>query len=122
MTPDEKAEQLRALYNKTFINFPINGGISGIAFSQNEVIWTNSADKETNFVNTIDNQSSSSEVKNFLIGPVIGKNGQPNGVIQFINRIDENGDIAEITQQDVDKFNEMRDLFGMCIENTSQIA
>lgn len=84
--------------------------------------WTNQADKETNFVGTVDNQSTSSEVKNFLIGPTIGKNGQPNGVIQFINKIDENGDVCEITEADVQKFNDMKDLFGMCIDNTSQIA
>ena len=81
MTPEEKAAQLQALYQKTFINFPCNGGISGIAFNSGQVYWTNQADKETNFVGTVDNQSTSSEVKNFLIGPTIGKNGQPNGII-----------------------------------------
>lgn len=39
-----------------------------------------------------------------------------------MNKIDENGEYSEITQEDVNKFNDMRELIGMCIENTSQIS
>lgn len=88
-----------------------------------KVHWSNSADKETNFVGDVDNQSTTTEVKNFLIGPVLGKNGQPNGIIQFINKLDENGQVTEIVEkEDIPKFEDMKELIGMCIDNTSQIS
>jgi hypothetical protein len=72
-------------------------------------------------VGEVDNQSSTNEVENFLIGAVLGKNGKPNGIVQFINKKDENGLTAEITEHDIKKFNDMKELLGMCIDNTSQI-
>jgi hypothetical protein len=59
----------------------MNSGISGIVFTTGKVYWSNNANKETNFVGTVDNQANTTEVKNFLIGPVMGKNGKPNGII-----------------------------------------
>lgn len=74
--------QLRKIYNKTFINFPNNSGISGIVFASKQIYYSNSADKETNFVNEVDNQSSTNDTKNFMIGPVFGKDREnPNGII-----------------------------------------
>jgi ferritin len=73
-------------------------------------------------VGEVDNQSSTTEVRNFMLGPVFGKNGKPNGIIQFINKLDEFGCISEITAADISKFNDMKELFGMCIENTAQIS
>lgn len=42
--------------------------------------------------------------------------------MQFINKKDENGITVEITEQDIKKFNDMKELLGMCIDNTSQIS
>jgi hypothetical protein len=48
---------------------------------------SNNAPKETRFIDEIDNQSSCTDVKNFLIGPVYGeKKDNPCGIIQFINK------------------------------------
>lgn len=81
---------MRKIYNKQFINFPNNTGISGIVFSSKKVYYSNSADKETNFVTEVDNQSSTTDTKNFMIGPVFGKDRDlPNGIIQFINKTNE---------------------------------
>jgi hypothetical protein len=68
----------------------MNSGISGIVFTSGGLHWSNSADKETNFVSEVDNQSTTAQVKNFIVGAVFGKNGKPNGIIQFINKCDEN--------------------------------
>lgn len=46
----------------------------------------------------------------------------PNGIIQFINKLDENDKITDITEADEKKFNDMKELIGMCIDNTSQIS
>ena len=82
LTPKEKLDQLRKIYNKQFINFPNNSGISGIVFSSKKVYYSNSADKETNFVTEVDNQSSTTDTKNFMIGPVFGKDRElPNGIL-----------------------------------------
>jgi len=57
-----------------------------------------------------------------MIGPVLGKDGQTNGIIQFINKIDENGNLTEVTEKDEKKFNDMKELIGMCIDNTKKIS
>jgi hypothetical protein len=41
LSADEKHEQLKQLYSKTFINFPINSGMSGIVFQSGKVAWSN---------------------------------------------------------------------------------
>lgn len=92
-------------------------------FSTKKVYYSNSADKETNFVTEVDNQSSTPDTRNFMIGPVFGKDRDfPNGVIQFINKTNEFGAICDITEEDRQKFEEMADLIGMCIDNTAQIS
>jgi len=51
-------------------------------FQSGSLYTCNDAEKETNFVNEIDNQSDLNEVKNFMIGPVFGENKQiPCGII-----------------------------------------
>jgi hypothetical protein len=123
LSPKEKLDQLRKIYNKQFINFPNNSGISGIVFISKKVYYSNSADKETNFVTEVDNQSSTTDTKNFMIGPVFGKDREfPNGILQFINKTNEVGAICDITDEDRLKFEEMADLIGMCIDNTHQIS
>jgi uncharacterized protein YkvS len=55
-----------------------------------------------------------------MIGPVFGKDREsPNGIIQFINKVNEAGVICDITDEDRAKFEEMADLIGMCIDNTN---
>lgn len=67
-----------------------------MVFNTGEIYHSNNADKETNFQDEVDNQSSVSDVRNFMIGPVYGANDSkvPNGIVQFINKIDtdENND------------------------------
>jgi len=54
----------------------------------------NDAEKESGFVDQIDNQPKVRNVKNFMIGPVYGdvqpgqslEQRKPNGIIQFINK------------------------------------
>lgn len=54
-----------------------------------------------------------------MIGPVYGKDKtQPLGIIQFINKLD----MTPISELDVKKFQEMADLIGLCIENTTSIT
>jgi hypothetical protein len=54
-----------------------------------------------------------------MIGPVYGKEKtNPLGIIQFINKVD----MTPISESDVKKFQEMADLIGLCIENTTSIT
>ena len=53
-----------------------------------------------------------------MIGPVYGEDKkQPVGVIQFINKKNE----QLIDETDRQRFTELADLIGMCIENTNAI-
>jgi hypothetical protein len=60
-----------------------------------------------------------------MIGPVFGEDKtQPNGIIQFINKVaqPEEKEAPEIGPADFAKFKELQSLMGMCIDNTHEIA
>lgn len=66
----------------------------------------------------VDNQPKVRDVRNFMIGPVYGEDKKrPVGVIQFINKTNE----QNIDDTDRQRFNDLSDLIGMCIENTNAI-
>ena len=87
-------------------------------FNSGQIYYSNNADKETNFQDEVDNQTPATDVKNFMIGPVFGVKGAPNGIIQFINKTGE----EKIGAEEIRKFKEMSSLLGMCIDNTNEIA
>ena len=73
LTEEEKAEKIRAIHKKRFMNYPTNSGISGMVFKSKELYYSNNATKESKFVEEIDDQTQSGQaVKNFMIGPVFG--------------------------------------------------
>lgn len=74
--------------------------------------------KDTRFNPDIDNISSESEVRNFMIGVITGDNDIRSGVIQFINKT--NGE--EVTNYDVQRFKALRSFIGSCVENVSDLA
>jgi IMP dehydrogenase/GMP reductase len=76
MTPEEKASKIREIHSKSFMNYPTNSGISGAVFKSKKLYISNNASKETKFVEEIDNQSSCTDVQNFMIGPVFGKHNK----------------------------------------------
>lgn len=106
--------------------FPANIGLSGHVFTSGEFIICNDAEKEPGFVDQVDNQPKVRNVKNFMIGPLYGTpvpgqdpaQRKPNGIIQFINK---NGDLP-IKEVDRKNFNEIAELLGMCIQNTSDVT
>lgn len=107
MTEEQKTEKMRKIFAKNFMNFPTNSGISGAVFKSKELYFSNNASKETKFVEELDNQSVSSEVKNFMIGPVFGttKPNIPCAIIQFINKLEPGKNtLGKITQADEMKF------------------
>jgi uncharacterized membrane protein YgcG len=72
LTDDQKAQRIREIHAKKFMNFPTNSGISGSVFKSKELYFSNNASKETKFVEEIDNQSACTDVRNFMIGPIFG--------------------------------------------------
>ena len=85
--PETEAQREKQVHQKKFMQFPCNSGISGQVFHSGQIFISNNAAKETKFQDEIDNQSATTEVKNFLIGPVYGERKDvPNGIIQFINK------------------------------------
>ena len=79
---DAEAAREKDLHHKKFMNFPCNSGLSGHVFQTGQIYVSNNAAKETKFQDEIDNQSSTTEVKNFLIGPVYGERKDiPCGII-----------------------------------------
>jgi hypothetical protein len=90
------------------MNFPTNSGISGLCFKTKELFYSNNANKETKFQEELDNQSDSTDIHNFMIGPVFGQDksrlNTPCGIIQFINKKEVNGE-KDIGPKDVERFN-----------------
>jgi len=79
--------RIKEVHQKKFMNFPCNSGISGVVFQTGSIYISNNATKETKFIDELDNQSSCTDVKNFMIGPVYGeRKDTPCGIIQFINK------------------------------------
>lgn len=116
---EEEAEKEKDLHHKKFTNFPCNSGLSGAVFASGEVYISNNAAKETKFRDEIDNQSGTTDIRNFMIGPVYGERKDiPCGIIQFINK--RAG--QPITPADELKFKAMQGLLGMCIDNTNEMA
>jgi hypothetical protein len=62
------------LQEKKFNKFPATSGLSGTVFQSGKLIICNDKEKETSFVDEIDNQTKCRNVKTFMIGPVYGKN------------------------------------------------
>ena len=119
LTPEQEAAREKELHHKHFMQFPTNSGISGMVFQSGQLYISNNAAKETKFQDEIDNQSSTTEVRNFLVGPVYGERKDlPCGIIQFINK--KGG--AAITAEDERKFKAMQGLLGMCIDNTNEMS
>lgn len=107
------------MQQKKFNKFPVTSGLSGFVYSSGKLYICNDAEQENNFVDEIDNQTQQHNVENFMIGPVYGKDKtKPVGIIQFINKLGN----TPIGQEDKHKFEEMSDLIGLCIENTSAIT
>ena len=126
LTEVEKAQRIREIHSKEFMNFPTNSGISGAVFKSKELYFSNNASKETKFVEEIDNQSVCTDVKNFMIGPVFGSQDPtvPCAIIQFINKLDpqDKSQYGKISGIDETKFKSMQNLLGMCIENTNEMS
>ena len=124
MTTAQRMEELHKQQAVQFINFPANIGLSGQVFTNGNIIVCNDAEKESGFVDEIDNQPKVRNVRNFMIGPVYGEQApgtaenQPNGIIQFINKKGE----SPINENDKKKFMEICELIGMCIQNTNNVT
>ena len=93
MNEEEKRQKIREIHAKQFLNFPTNTGISGSVFKSGKIHYSNNVIKETKYVEEIDNQSTSTDVRNFMIGPVFGQHtgAIPCAIIQFINKVDAEG-------------------------------
>lgn len=98
---DAEVAREKELHHKKFLDFPCNSGLTGHVFQTGQIFVSNNAAKETKFQDEIDNQSSITEVKNFLIGPVYGeKKDTPCGIIQFINKKGPGNTVVPITPAD----------------------
>ena len=97
-------------------------------FKSKKLFKSNNASKETKFNEEIDNLSSCTDVKNFMIGPVFGTKNKdiPCAIIQFINKVEAPNALKNqekgVTETEVTKFKQMQNLLGMCVENTNEMA
>ena len=119
MGNDSKAKSwLIGLDAQSTIRFPSTLGLTGQVFKEKSIISWNNAKNDSRFNPDIDNISSESDVRNFMIGVILGDGDNRAGVIQFINK--KNGE--EVTKYDIERFKAMRTFIGSCVENVTDLA
>ena len=131
LTEEQKFEQIRMIHDKHVDKLSTSSGISGIVFKTKELYFSNNASKETKFQEEVDNQTASTDVKNFMIAPIFTSEKPtapmnphvPCAVLQFINKLDpeDRTKVAPIDEKDIAKFKSMQKLLGMCVENTNEL-
>jgi hypothetical protein len=108
------------------MTFPTASGLSGHVFKSKQPYFSNNAAKESKFNKEMDNQSSATEERSFLVAPVFGETNSetPQAVIQLINKVEnkDKGAPQGITMEDVAKFQSMQKLLGMAVETANEMV
>lgn len=91
---------------------PSDQGLTGAAFGKAKTIYFNGFDQVTQskFYPETDNIKAFKNITNFMISPVIGHDGTPNGVMQLYSFKNP------ITRLKVKKFIAMRKFIGGCLD------
>ena len=79
----EKEKEVRSLVlnRNQMICIPYGLGITGDAFGKNKSVYFNNFEYSSFFVQEADNIKAADNIRNFVIFPIIGHNGEPNGVM-----------------------------------------
>ncbi|CAG9313337.1 unnamed protein product [Blepharisma stoltei] len=105
-------------YSDRFIQFPLNIGVSGEVYKTGDVCHYHSV-KNLRFYNPeIDNVASVPNLRNCLMGCMLGHNDKVVGILQLGNKM--NG--KHITENDIKKMKSVQKLIGMCISTTNVIV
>ena len=97
------------------ICIPQFGGCTGNAFEKVKTIYLNQFDgtNKHHFAAENDNIKGLKNIRNFVIMPLIGHNGETNGVIQFFNFKNN------LSRLKVNRFIAMKKFLGSCVDNVS---
>lgn len=120
----QTSENLIGLDSASVIRFPNTMGVTGQVFKNNgkSLSKCNNLDviirNEPKLNPVIDNITNQSEVKNFMIGAILGDKDSKAGVLQFINKI--NGE--EVKNYDKQRFKAMNHFLGSVAENVTLTA
>jgi len=103
----------------SIIRFPLQLGVSGIVFETCKIYTCNEAKTDRKYVSDVDNLNSLQDLSNFMICPIFSKtnSAKSTGVIQLLNK--KLG--QRINRFDIEKFECIQELIGMCFENTTDI-
>ncbi|CAI2384649.1 unnamed protein product [Moneuplotes crassus] len=110
----EFAKKMVGLDSETVIRFPNTIGVTGLAFKNSSIISRN----DHNLNPVVDNISNQAEVKNFMIGAILGDEDKKAGILQFINKIGG----EDVKNYDIQRFKAMRHFLGSCAENVTLTA
>lgn len=65
-------------------------GLTGLAIKQKGVLRLQVAEKVSEFSTEVDNNINAPSVRSMMIGPLFNKSNQVTGVIQLINKLEDN--------------------------------
>lgn len=103
------------LNRNQMICIPYQVGATGCAFAKSKTVYLNQFDGKNNalFVSESDNIKALPNVRNFLILPIVGHDGQPNGIIQMYNFKNS------LTRLRVNRFIAMKRFLGGCLDTVA---
>ena len=87
-----------------------------MAFSKAKTIYYNDFEgvTQSHFLPECDNLKAFKNIKNFMLAPIIGYDGKPNGVLQFYSFHNP------ISRLQVKKMIAVRKFIGACLENVNR--
>ena len=103
------------LNQNQMICIPSDQGLTGAAFCKAKTVYYNNFEGVTQsyFYPECDNLKSFKNITNFMMAPIVGHDGKPNGVLQLYSFS------QPISRLQVKKFIAMRKFIGGCLENVT---
>ena len=110
--------EIDVLIPESIIRFPNSMGITGECFANKDIIYSNRAERDGKFNADIDNISTISNVRNFMITCILGEGDRTAGIIQFMNKKGK----KDINENDIIRMKTMQRFLGAMVENVTDLG
>ena len=102
--------------NNLFIKFPLNIGLTGIAFNNKKIYLGYNGSCEKLYVSEIDNLMSLPLVNNIVVIPLVDDKNCPLGILHLYNKKDK------LEFNDKKRLNPLKRMIGICIRNLLEMS
>ncbi|CDW84755.1 UNKNOWN [Stylonychia lemnae] len=117
ITSDDYEQTALDLNEENIVRYPNNIGLTGIAIAKKDIVVSQAGYKDRQFAPEVDNYININKVNNMLIGAMVDRYGEVNGVLQLINK---SGADTEITEQDMIELKALLPALGEIIRTADE--